>query len=86
MGTGVIPILINSIPYTAQWLCYLSIVFFILKTIFFSLALITSILRYTLYPEIWMAMIRDPSNSLFLGTIPMGFATLIEMWVFVCVP
>ncbi|KAJ6034067.1 uncharacterized protein N7446_007636 [Penicillium canescens] len=31
-------------------------------------------------------MIQDPTNSLFLATIPMGFATLIEMWVFVCVP
>ena len=33
-----------------------------------------------------MVMIEDPNNSLFLGTIPMGFATLIEMWVHVCVP
>src|ERR1700710_2426280 len=31
-------------------------------------------------------MIEDATNSLFLGTIPMGFATLVEMWVFVCVP
>lgn len=31
-------------------------------------------------------MIQDSTNSLFLGTIPMGFATIVEMWVFVCVP
>jgi hypothetical protein len=31
-------------------------------------------------------MIQDPNNSLFLATIPMGFATLIEMWILVCVP
>jgi hypothetical protein len=31
-------------------------------------------------------MIQDPTNSLFLATIPMGFATLIEMWVLICVP
>lgn len=31
-------------------------------------------------------MIRDPTNSLFLATVPMGLATLIEMWVFICVP
>jgi hypothetical protein len=48
--------------------------------------MITSILRYTLYPEIWSVMIQDPTNSLFLATIPMGFATIIEMWVFACVP
>ena len=31
-------------------------------------------------------MINDSVNSLFLGTIPMGFATIVEMWTFVCVP
>ena len=31
-------------------------------------------------------MIEDPTNSLFLGTVPMGFATLVEMWISVCVP
>lgn len=31
-------------------------------------------------------MIQDSSNSLFLGTIPMGFATLVKMWISVCVP
>lgn len=31
-------------------------------------------------------MIADSTNSLFLGTIPMGFATIVEMWIFVCVP
>ncbi|KAK0767366.1 hypothetical protein LTR75_018395, partial [Friedmanniomyces endolithicus] len=31
-------------------------------------------------------MLADTNNSLFLGTVPMGFATLVEMWVFVCVP
>lgn len=31
-------------------------------------------------------MVADATNSLFLGTVPMGFATLVEMWVFVCVP
>ncbi|KAF2091481.1 hypothetical protein K490DRAFT_52688 [Saccharata proteae CBS 121410] len=86
MGTGIVAILLNFIPYNGEWLYYLSIIFFCLNALLFSLALATSILRYTLYPEIWSVMIRDPNNSLFLGTIPMGFATLIEMWVFVCVP
>jgi tellurite resistance protein TehA-like permease len=86
MGTGIVSILLNFIPFKAHWLYYLSIVFFILNTIIFALAFVTSVVRYTLYPEIWSIMIRDPSNSLFIGTIPMGFATLIEMWVFVCIP
>jgi tellurite resistance protein TehA-like permease len=86
MGTGVVAILLGTIPFHSPVLYYLSIIFFILNVILFAMASVVSILRYTLYPEIWGVMIRDPVNSLFLGTIPMGFATLVNMWILVCVP
>jgi hypothetical protein len=38
------------------------------------------------FPEIWRVMISNPTQSLFLGTFPMGLATIINMIVFVCVP
>jgi len=31
-------------------------------------------------------MIRHPAQSLFVGTFPMGLATIVNMVVFVCVP
>jgi hypothetical protein len=31
-------------------------------------------------------MIRHPAQSLFLGTFPMGLATIINMIIFVCAP
>jgi len=86
MGTGVVAVIFSTIPFEARWLYWMSIIFFALNTLLFSLALGISILRYTIWPEIWTVMIEDPNNSLFLGTVPMGFATLIEMWVHVCVP
>lgn len=86
MGTGIVSILFFSIPYQARWLYYLSIIFFVLNILLFALALVASAVRYTVWPEIWTVMIRDPNNSLFLGTVPMGFATLVEMLTFVCVP
>jgi tellurite resistance protein TehA-like permease len=86
MGTGIVSVLMISVPFDNPVLYYLSIVFFLLNIVLFTLAFITSVLRYVLYPEIWKVMIQDPTNSLFLATIPMGFATLIEMWVFICVP
>ncbi|KIW15041.1 hypothetical protein PV08_07828 [Exophiala spinifera] len=86
MGTGIVSLLLITIPFKADWLYWLSVVFFGLNTVLFSLALLISILRYTLYPEIWSVMIADPTNSLFLGTIPMGFATLVESWIFLCCP
>ena len=64
----------------------LSIIFFLLNTIVFVVILVISILRYTLYPATWTLMLRHPTQSLFVGTLPMGFATLINMFVAICVP
>lgn len=86
MGTGIVANLLISIPFKHPFLYYASIVFFLLNVCLFTMALGMSVLRYTLYPEIWRVMIRDPTNSLFLATCPMGFATLIEMWASICVP
>lgn len=86
MGTGIVSLLFITIPFQANWLYWLSVVFFVLNAILFTCAFTISILRYGLYPEIWSVMIRDPTNSLFLGTIPMGFATLVESWYFLCCP
>lgn len=86
MGTGIVSILLITIPFKSRWLYWISVIFFVLNTLLFSAAFLTSVLRYTLYPEIWSVMIADETNSLFLGTIPMGFATLVECWIFLCVP
>lgn len=86
MGTGIVAILFHLIPFGHPVLHYISIVFFILNVLQFATVLGLSVLRYVLFPEIWSVMIQDPVNSLFLATCPMGFATLIEMWVFICVP
>ncbi|KAK3056425.1 Plasma membrane sulfite pump involved in sulfite metabolism [Extremus antarcticus] len=86
MGTGVVSMILHSIPWQASWLYHLSIVFFVLNVALFATAFIISVLRYTIWPEIFIVMIHDPNNSLFLGTIPMGFATIINMWIAVCVP
>jgi len=86
MGTGIVSILLHNLPYNADWLYYISVVMFCLNILLFVTFFIISMLRYTLYPEIWFAMIRHPSQSLFLGTFPMGLATIINMIVFICAP
>jgi tellurite resistance protein TehA-like permease len=86
MGTGIVSLLLITIPFKANWLYWLSVAFFCLNVVLFSAAFSISVVRYTLYPEIWGVMISDTTNSLFLGTVPMGFATLVESWIFLCVP
>jgi tellurite resistance protein TehA-like permease len=86
MGTGVVSLLLIAIPFKADWLYWLAVIFFGLNAIIFICAFSISILRYSLYPSIWTVMIEDPVNSLFLGTIPMGFATLVNAWCALCIP
>lgn len=86
MGTGIVAVLLHQMPYNADWLRIVSIVIFVLNAVLFTAILATSILRYTLYPGLWSLMMRHPTQSLFTGTAPMGFATLINMFVYVCVP
>lgn len=90
MGTGIVSILLHTLstlyPHHSTPLHILGIAFFILNALLFGLILLISILRYTLYPATWTLMLRHPVQSLFLGTLPMGFATLVNMFVAVCVP
>lgn len=86
MGTGIVSILLHNFPYGARWLSWISIVIFGLNVLLFSLFTAVSIVRYTVFRGIWSCMLRHPVQSLFLGTIPMGLATIINMVVFICVP
>ncbi|KAI9832804.1 MAG: hypothetical protein M1819_004024 [Sarea resinae] len=86
MGTGIVSILLHNLPFNGIWLYWLSILIFALNVLLFNLFVVITVLRYALYPEIWPLMIRHPAQSLFLGTIPMGLATIVNMIVFVCVP
>lgn len=86
MGTGIVSILLNTMPYNAIWLYYLSIFVFALNVAFFVVILAITLLRYILYPEIFGVMVTHPVQSLFLGTFPMGLATIINMFCLVCVP
>lgn len=58
---------------------------FVLNTVLFLLFMFISILRYTMYPRLFLAVLRHPHQSLFLATFPVGLATLINMIVLVCV-
>lgn len=86
MGTGIVSLLFAAIPFKTHLLYWLALIFLGLNAVLFACAFFVSALRYTLYPEIWTVMIADSTNSLFLGTIPMGFATLISAWCTLCIP
>lgn len=71
MGTGIVSVLLFNFPYNARWLYWLSVIVFVLNLVLFVLGSVISILRYTLWPQIWNAMIHHPNQALFVGAIPM---------------
>jgi tellurite resistance protein TehA-like permease len=86
MGTGIVAILLHNLPYPSQpWLYWSSVGLACLNCIFFIVILFLTIMRYLLWPSIWKPTVSDPFTSLFLGTLPIGAATLINMFVYICV-
>ncbi|KAL2873553.1 Plasma membrane sulfite pump involved in sulfite metabolism [Colletotrichum sp. CLE4] len=87
MGTGIVSVLLHNLPYNATWISHgLAVTFFVLNIALFTVFTVITVLRYALYPEIWKAMVIHPAQSMFLGCFPMGFATIINIMVFVCAP
>ncbi|KAA8649287.1 TDT family transporter [Aspergillus tanneri] len=86
MGTGIVSLLLNTLPYNGRWLYYISIILFVLNVVYFIMFCTIAAMRYILYPEIFTVMATHPAQSMFLGTFPMGLATIINMFCNVCVP
>ncbi|KAG9040996.1 hypothetical protein FS842_002754 [Serendipita sp. 407] len=82
MGTGVVGILIFNLPFGDQGIrTTVASAFLILNIIVFLAFSLASIARYALFPQIWMLMIHEPIQSLFLGCFPMALATIISATV-----
>ncbi|CAK7270601.1 Plasma membrane sulfite pump involved in sulfite metabolism [Sporothrix epigloea] len=86
MGTGIVSVLLHNLPYNAHGVWYISVAVFGLNVLLFLCFSAITLTRYILYPEIWGVMIKHPSQSLFLGCIPMGLSTIINMMALVCTP
>lgn len=75
MGTGVVSVVLHELPYNAPAVRYISYVVFCLNILLFCIFSVITAARYALYPETWGAMIADPTQPLFLGCFPIGFAS-----------
>lgn len=79
MGTGISAILLHQLPYQFNGLGIISNVIFGLNVVLFLLFVAVSVARYTIWPTMGPTMLFHPSQSLFLGTFAMGFATIVNM-------
>ena len=77
MGTGIVSILLHQLPYNAEWLKRLSIVVFIFNVVLFVLLAVGNIIRYVKYKGLFTAVLHHLVSSMFWGTLPMGFVTIV---------
>lgn len=86
MGTGISSILLHQLPYQFHGLGIISNIIFGLNVVLFLVFLTISLARYMLWPQLFKIMLHHPSQSLFLGTFAMGFATIINMCALSAIP
>ncbi|KAF9227492.1 hypothetical protein BS17DRAFT_775604 [Gyrodon lividus] len=81
MGTGATSALIHNFPYGDGHpaIRILTLTIFFLNLLLFILIGSATAARYMLFPDVWWKMLCHPAQSLFVGAIPMGFATLINI-------
>ncbi|GAA5845590.1 hypothetical protein JCM5353_005702 [Sporobolomyces roseus] len=80
MGTGIVNSLLYNLPWESSHAVFRAIgaVWLVLAMIMFAVFSFFTILRYIIYPRIFLVMIRHETHSLFLGCIPMGFVTIVS--------
>lgn len=81
MGTGIISVLLESLPYRLHGLHAIALVFFGINLALFALFIAFTALRFVLWPPLLVRTLIDPVSSMYLGALSMGFTTLINMCV-----
>ncbi|KAL0956587.1 hypothetical protein HGRIS_002725 [Hohenbuehelia grisea] len=83
MGTGAISLLFYAFPYGngSQGLNVFALIFFFLNLVLFATFVLVQCVRYAMFPDIWWIMLYHPVQSLYLGCMPMGATTLLNIAV-----
>lgn len=86
MGTGIMSILLHTSPHKFTGETIIGTVFYFINILLFITFLGLTLLRYIIFPWAFLRMLRHSSQSLFLGTIPMALATIVNATVIIVVP
>ncbi|PVU92629.1 hypothetical protein BB561_003718 [Smittium simulii] len=78
MGTGILGISIYNLPYQFSGCKVIGFSIFVLNCVLFSLFSLITIAKYLMHPGSLHNTLCHPAQSMFLGAIPMGFATIVN--------
>ena len=78
MGTGILAIALGQLPFAATWLKSLGETLWLLNIVLFSLFSLMYASRWILFFDEAKQIFGHSTVSMFIGTIPMGLATIIN--------
>lgn len=78
MGTGVVALILPELPFAQDFIWQVATSLWVLNIILFIAFSTLYILRWLIYPQEARQIFSHTSMSLFLGTIPMGLATILN--------
>ncbi|KAI8878229.1 tellurite resistance protein-like permease [Backusella circina FSU 941] len=81
MGTGILSILLENFPFQFNGLHTIAIVVFLINVVLYTLFTLMIVARSIIFPYTVRLMFNHPSQSLFIGAIPMGFTTIVSFTV-----
>jgi C4-dicarboxylate transporter/malic acid transport protein len=86
MGTGILSILLQTAPHQFYGEKYIGIALYFINIALFLLFLTFTICRNIMFPWVIKLLLRHPTQCMFIGTLPMGLATIVNATVLIVVP
>lgn len=86
MGTGIVSILLHTAPHKFPGMERVANVFYLGNCALFVVFLFVTVARYICFPWVFTQMLRHTAQSMFIGTLPMGLATIVNATVLMAVP
>lgn len=81
MGTGILSILLYNFPFQFYGLPTIALVIYLFNVITFCIFTLITAARYILFPPILLLMMKNSTQSLFIGTFPMGLTTICNFTI-----
>ena len=78
MGTGVLALMLGDFPYGQPALTVVAQALWCVNVLFFALFSFMFLSRAVFFPESFRRLFHHPVQPLFIGCIPMGFATIVN--------
>jgi len=76
MGTGIVAILLHQLPYQFRGLEIISTVIFLLNVVLFVVLCVGSIIRYVVWPKLFVETMLNPVQSCFWYDLSSALWTL----------